>query len=286
MTFAIAGVSGNTGKVAAEALLARGKKVRVIVRDAAKGAAWAAKGAEVAVADLEDVAALTNALRGTEGAYLLVPPNFGASDYRAHQDSVSAAIAKAVAASGVPHVVLLSSIGAQHAKGTGPIAGLHATERMLGEIRATKLSSLRAGYFYENLGASLGAVKATGGLPSFFPASLGFPMVSTKDIGTLAAELLLDPPAASRVVELGTTRSHAEIAAALGTLLGKPVRVDEAPLEAMVPTLTGFGFPPDLAKLYAEMTSGLLSGLVAFEGSHRRVESAQPLDKVFGELLG
>ena len=61
--FVIAGASGNTGKAAAEALLAQKKSVRVIVRDASAAEAWRARGAEAAVADLDDVAALTSALR-------------------------------------------------------------------------------------------------------------------------------------------------------------------------------------------------------------------------------
>ena len=284
MMYAIAGVSGNTGKVVAEQLLRQGKSVRVIVRDAARGETWKEKGAEVAVADLTDAAALTTALRGAEGAYLLVPPNFAAADLRAFQDQVSRSFATAVAASGIPHVVLLSSIGAQHEAGTGPIAGLHLTERLLGAIPNVLLSSLRAGYFLENLGSSLGSVKAGGALPSFFPASLAFPMVSTTDIGTLAAELLLDPPPASRIVELGTERSHVDIVAALGARLGREVAVQEAPLEAVVPTLVGFGFSPSMAGLYAEMTSAVVSGLVAFEG-HGRVESREPLATTVGGLL-
>ena len=74
--FVIAGVSGHTGSVVATTLLAAGKPVRVIVRDAAKGAEWKAKGAEVAVAQLDDRASLAAALKGATGAYLLSPPDF------------------------------------------------------------------------------------------------------------------------------------------------------------------------------------------------------------------
>ncbi|HSK05858.1 MAG TPA: NAD(P)H-binding protein, partial [Kofleriaceae bacterium] len=69
--YVIAGVSGNTGSVAADTLLAANKPVRVIVRDAAKGEPWKAKGAEVAIASFEDRAALARALAGATGAYLL-----------------------------------------------------------------------------------------------------------------------------------------------------------------------------------------------------------------------
>ena len=41
--YVVAGVSGHTGKVAAETLLAQGKSVRVLVRDPAKGEPWRAR---------------------------------------------------------------------------------------------------------------------------------------------------------------------------------------------------------------------------------------------------
>src|SRR5580704_14590954 len=72
--FAVAGVSGHTGRVVAETLLGQNKPVRVIVRDAAKGEDWKKRGAEVGLADLDDADALTQALRGASGAYLLLPP--------------------------------------------------------------------------------------------------------------------------------------------------------------------------------------------------------------------
>lgn len=285
MTFAIAGVTGNTGKVAANTLLDRGEKVRVIVRDAAKGKPWKERGAEVAVAELDDARSLTDALRGARGAYLLVPPNHAAPKFRDFQDRVSAALAAAVEDSGVPHVALLSSVGAQHQRGTGPIAGLHETERKL-DATGAAISKIRAGYFVENFGASLGPVKESGVLPSFFPAALAFPMVSTRDIGRLAAQLLVDPPPQSQVLELGSDHSNADVAAALAKILDKPVTVQEAPISLVVPTFTGFGFTPDLAELYAEMIAGVASGLVAFEGGHKRVSSTESLEQALRALVG
>src|SRR5271168_4282858 len=74
--FAITGITGNVGGELARTLLAAKKPVRAVVRDARKGAAWAELGCEVAVADIEDVAALTAAFKGAEGVFVLVPPNF------------------------------------------------------------------------------------------------------------------------------------------------------------------------------------------------------------------
>src|SRR5207247_5501276 len=76
--YVVAGVTGQTGRAVAQALLEQGKPVTVIVRTEEKGRAWRSKGAKVAVAALEDAAVLQGVLAGTEGAYLLVPPNYGA----------------------------------------------------------------------------------------------------------------------------------------------------------------------------------------------------------------
>src|SRR4051794_40082027 len=79
--FVITGATGHSGSVAAEALLDAGKAVRVVVRDSAKAARLAARGAEVFVADLGDPAALARAVRGAEGVFLLSPPDLTARDF-------------------------------------------------------------------------------------------------------------------------------------------------------------------------------------------------------------
>ena len=148
--YAIAGVSGHTGSVVANTLLAAGKPVRVIVRDAAKGEPWKAKGAEVAVASLDDRAALAAALKGAEGAYLLIPPNgFTETDIPVNRAKTTQSILGAVADAKPGHVVLLSSVGAQHASGTGPIQYIKPIEDGL---RASGVPStfLRAAFFMEN----------------------------------------------------------------------------------------------------------------------------------------
>ena len=50
--YAITGITGQVGAELGKQLLAAGLPVRAVVRDAAKGADWAARGAEVALADL------------------------------------------------------------------------------------------------------------------------------------------------------------------------------------------------------------------------------------------
>jgi len=152
--FVVLGASGNTGRVVAETLLSQTKKVRVVVRDVAKGQVWKEAGADVSVADVEDGAALKRAFSDTEGAYVLLPPNFSSTHVRADNNRRTSTIAAAIEAAGVPHVVLLSSIGAQQAAGTGPVLGLRDAEAAFTRGRAAA-TFVRAAYFMENWGGAL-----------------------------------------------------------------------------------------------------------------------------------
>jgi uncharacterized protein YbjT (DUF2867 family) len=285
MTFVVAGVSGNTGSVVADALLTAGEKVRVVVRDEGKGAPWRARGAEVAVADLTDSAALGRALAGASGAYLLIPPKVTASDLASYQDGVTAALAEAIARSKIPHVVFLSSVGAHVLAGNGPIDGVARAERAFAAIPSVRASFLRAAYFIENFAGSLGSL-ADGVITSFLPADLRFDMVATRDIGFLAASLLLEGPKSAGVIELGgPARSTREVAEVVGKIVGRDIGVAEAPLDAVVPVFTGFGMSASMAAAYDQMLRAVVAGKLGFEGGHRRLLAATPVDAVLKPLL-
>ena len=77
--YAITGITGQVGGALAEALFAANKPFRAVVRDAAKGATFAARGAEVAIAEFDDTAALTRAFEDAEAVFILLPPVFDPS---------------------------------------------------------------------------------------------------------------------------------------------------------------------------------------------------------------
>jgi uncharacterized protein YbjT (DUF2867 family) len=147
--FVVLGASGNTGKVVAETLLRQKKKVRVVLHDAAKGKAWSEAGADVAIADVDEGAALERAFSGAKGVDVLLPPNFSSSHVPVDNNRRTHTIAAAVKAAGVPHVVLLSSIGAQQSDGTGPVLGLRDAEAVFSRANAAA-TFVRAAYFMEN----------------------------------------------------------------------------------------------------------------------------------------
>jgi uncharacterized protein YbjT (DUF2867 family) len=284
--FVVAGVSGHVGSVAAKALLAQKQKIKVIVRDPAKGSEWSKAGAEVAAGALEDQAFLTGALRGAAGFFTLLPPNYQASDFFATQRSTADAIAGAVKASGVPHVVLLSSIGADLPAGTGPIKGLHYLEEAL---RATgvKLTAIRAGSFQENVGNSVAPARQAGIFPNFMPsADYPIPMIATKDIGALAAQSLLSPPAKSEVIDLvGPAYSYRQVAEKLGKALGKTLQIVDIPAAGHVDALVKAGFAKSLAQEFAEMYSAFAGGKVVPKGD-RLVQGKTEIDEVIRAVVG
>jgi uncharacterized protein YbjT (DUF2867 family) len=265
--FVIAGATGNTGSVVASTLLARGKPVTVLVRDAQKTGSWREKGAQVATASLEDAEALAASFADAEGAYLLIPPNYKAADALGYGFRVAEALAVAVKTSGIPHVVLLSSVGAQHAQGTGPIRSLHHAESVIWPA-AKNLTILRAAYFLQNWAGGVEGVRNQGVLHNFLTPERKIPMISTADIGQIAAACLTDPAHDRRIVEIAGPEDYSpqDIARTFAAALGKPVKLETHPLDAVIPTFTAAGFSEDLARLFREMTEGINTGHVAYEG--------------------
>jgi NAD(P)H dehydrogenase (quinone) len=284
--FVVTGATGNTGSVVADTLLQQGKQVKVVLRDNAKADGWKAKGAEVAIADMGDSAALAAALKGAEGAYILVPPLYGAPDFLAAMAKLSDSIAAAINTSGVPHIVMLSSVGAQHAEGIGPIRNLHYAESIIPQA-APNATVLRASYFIENYAPVLGAAVGGGVLPSFFPADFRIPMNATLDIGRIAADLLLHPAKRYRLIEMSGPEDYspADIAAVLTTLLGKPIKVLALPLAAVVPEFMKMGMSEAISKLFAEMYAGILDGHVAAEGAGEFRHGTVTAQEVLAKLL-
>jgi uncharacterized protein YbjT (DUF2867 family) len=281
--FVITGATGNTGSVAAEALLDAGRPVRVVVRNAGKAKHLAARGADVVEADLSDEAALRKAFQGAEGVYLLSPPDVTLADFFAARRKLVAGFARAVQAAGVKHVVFLSSAGAQHSSGTGMIVSTYAGEQAL---RATGLpvTFVRAAYFMDNWASVLEPVQRDGVLPSFIAASRTLPMVASRDIGETIARALLDGPRGTRIIELGGPAevSPAEVAATFGRIFGRPVKVAEVPLEAAVATFSSLGFSQSVAEGFREMFEGIANGKVSWEGGS--AEAARGTTSLESEL--
>lgn len=282
--YVIAGVSGHTGSVVASMLLAAKQPVRVIVRDAAKGETWKARGAEVAVANLDDRASLAKALTGATGAYLLMPPSgWTETNIPADRARFAEAIVGAVRDARPGHVVLLSSIGAERQSGTGPIQYIHPIETGLRESGVPS-TFLRAAFFQENWGAVAQGALDSGTL--YYGIGVRIPQVATADIGTTAARLLQEGPKGTRIVNLAGPKDLTldDVAAALGTVSGKSIKAVAVPSSAMVESLLGMGASRDVAAMYGEMAAAANEGRLAWDGDVTR--GSTTLEHTLRGLLG
>lgn len=283
--FVIAGATGHVGRVVAEQLLAHGKQVRIIVRNAEKAAPLQQLGAELAVGDLNDTAFLMLALSGTRGFFVLLPTNYMAADFYQDQCRAADSIASAVAGSRVPHVVMLSSAGAELSRGTGPIQGLHYLEQALRRT-PTQLTALRPVHFLENIGESLQPAREHGIFPNFFPsADHELPMVASRDVAMQAVRCLLAPAQQHEVIDVVgpsyTPRAQAEL---LGRALGKALQVVDVPEPAWLDTLTQAGLPPPLAVALTEMQGWFVHGQLRHLGD-RLVRGTTRLEQLLPELV-
>jgi len=265
----ITGATGHTGRVAAEALLAKGEKVRVVGRDAKKLEPLVQKGAEAFVGSVEDAASMTKAFNGAAAVYILVPEDVSQQELRAYQERVSDSYAAALANARVPYVVALSSIGAQHAEKTGPIVGLYNLEQKLNRIAGLNVLYLRPGYFMENLLMSIAALRSMGTLPGGMTSDLSAPWIATKDIGAYAATRLAARDfSGSSTQELHGQRdmSMKEAASIVGKAIGKPnLGYMQVPFMMLEPALVQMGLPKKTAALLIEMWKGANAGLIAPE---------------------
>ena len=186
------------------------------------------------------------------------------------------AIADALRESGARRVVFLSSVGAELAAGTGPIAGLHAQEKRLRELRGVDALILRPGYFFENFEETLGLIKHQGINGGAIAAEAAIPMIATRDIADAAARALRERRFQGvSVQELLGPRdlTHAEATRILGARIGKPdLQYVQFPYDDFKNALVQSGLSENIASLYAEMARALNEGRVkSLEG--RRPEN-------------
>ena len=267
MHIAITTPTGHIGRALTHILQAEtDHQLTLLARDASKLTAEVQNGATVKQGDLLDADFLVEATKGADSLFFLVPPNFVAEDFRAYQNEVNAAGVRAVTENNIGHVLYLSSVGAQHSDGTGPIAGLHDGEVAF-QGTGTNVTVLRPTFFMENYYFNLDTIRSDGNIymPCAGTTSLG--MIATADIARAASDVFAGPPEGFRVVELLGPRDYTfdEAAGIIGAAVGRPVNhVLVTPDQAREGFL-GVGVGADLTRLYLEMYASFDSGHIAPE---------------------
>ena len=262
--FAITGITGQVGGEVARNLLAAHQSVRGVVRDVGKCKEWAERGCELVSADINDAAALTAALKGVDGAFVMVPPNFDPSPDFSEARTLAATLSSAFVAARPRSVVYLSTIGAQATR-SNLLTQHTIIEQALRKLPMA-ITFLRPAWFMENFTWDVAPAR-NGAIQSFLqPLDKLFPMVATSDIGRLAAELLQETWEGQRVIELeGPQRvTPTEVATTFAKLLGRPVRIEEVPHVTWETLFKSQGMKNPEPRI--QMLDGFNEGWIEFEG--------------------
>jgi uncharacterized protein YbjT (DUF2867 family) len=267
--YVLLGSNGNiTSKIAA-LLLRQGTPLRVVGRNARSLAGLKAAGAATVHGDIGDKEFLADAFDGATAVYTMIPTDYAANDLSAEQDRLGTAVAQALAAASVKHVVNLSSVGARLSSGTGPIAGLHRQEKRLDELTDVNVLHLRPGHFFENHLMAIDMIRASDIYADMYSPEARLPMVATSDIAEVVVRELRAPSGnGKRVLHLRAPNLYRmrEVAATLGEAIGKPglAYVQSSPQEGKA-ALLQLGFSASAAEQLAEMSEAFSSGRLDHE---------------------
>lgn len=264
----ITGATGHIGGVAADILLAKGEKVRVIGRNAARLQHFVDRGAEAAVGDLGDAEFVTRAFAGATAVFTMIPPDYAARDFRGYQNLIGQSIAAAVKESGVRHVVNLSSQHADLDRGTGPILGLRDQEERLNRLDGVNVLHLRPTYFMENLLMNIPLINQKGIAGSAMRGDVRFGMIATRDIAAYLAGRLVQRDFTGKMVQdlLGQRDlSLGEAIAVIGRKIGIPnLKYVQFSYDDAARGMAEAGLGEDFGRVIIEMSRSFNDGLVAF----------------------
>lgn len=282
----VMGATGNTGAQITRQLLAAGETVRVLGRSESRLARLSSE-AEPYVGEPADPAFLTEAFRGADAVYTLIPFDPQWPDFHTEADRMGEAIVAAIREAGIRHVVALSAVGADLPTGTGFITSLHAQEQRLRRLPDAHVLVLRPGLFFESFYPALEQIKEQGIHGDSIAPDVLVPMVATRDVAAVAAAALVARDWSSVTVRevLGPRDlSYAEATSILGGRIGLPdLRYVQYPYAGMADALMHVGFSEDIAQQHVEMTRAINEGRIT---SRERGSEANPTPTRFEDFAG
>lgn len=283
--YVITGITGKVGGVVAHALLSKNLPVRAVLRDVNKAAVWEDLGCEIAVANMDDAGALTEAFKGATAVFILPPSDFDPAPGFPAARKVIRAVSDAITAASPDKVVCISTIGAQ-AKQTNLLTQRTLMEEELNALDVP-VTFLRPAWFMENCALDVAAARDTGVIQSYLqPLDKAVPMIATADIGKLAAVLLQGSWKGKHIVELEGPHPVApnDIADTFTQILGRPVVAEGMARDTWEAVFRAQGHQHPLPRM--QMLDGFNEGWICFEEPRtKRVIGETELVTVLRALL-
>ena len=284
MTILIVGATGVLGRQVVARLLARGARVRALVRDPARAASLAAAGVECVEGDLIDPRSLARACAGTERVLAAAHALLGRGRHASERvdDAGHRALIAAARAAGVRRFVYLSAYGAAPDHPIDFWRTKHAVEQAL-EASGLDAVVLRPTAFMEQHVHEFNGrtVLAKGKAQLVGAGSKPRNFVAAADVAAFAVRALLEDPPPFRRLDIGGPGHHsnADVAALYARAAGIEPRAAHLPA-ALVSALAAAVRPlhPGAARVMR-----LLS--LPDDAFDEHFEGAQELERRYGVRL-
>jgi uncharacterized protein YbjT (DUF2867 family) len=261
-------VTAPTGLIGHQVLgnvLGSGEPIRVITRDPSRLPAEARERVEVVQGSHGDLGVVDRAFAGADAVFWLVPPDPRAASVEAAYVDFSRPACDAFERHEVQRVVGISALG----RGTAVAgrAGLATASLAMDDLIAGTGVSYRAltmPSFMENLLRQAQSIREQG---MFFLPIAGdrkLPSCASRDIAAAAARLLLDDSwnGHGHLAVLGPEDlSFDDMAQIMSEVLGKAVRYQQIPAQALKDRLTGAGMSDAMAQGTVDMMVAKDQGL-------------------------
>ena len=254
----VTGITGRVGSSASRYLLDNGFSVRGLTRDDQKARESADLGAEIVVGDVSEVTTVKNALKDIS-TVILVTGN------GAHQFEAECLVARESVASGVEHIVKISSMEAGP-DATAPIPASHyKIERFIQDARL-KYTFLRPNFFMQNLMLFAHSIKTL----NQFSLPLGKAktgIIDADDVGEITARVAMKTPANSSILGLSGEKliDFHDVARQISQVLGREITYHEQSHEDFHAHLSKVIPSPwhvdAVSRLFVEIADGALESL-------------------------
>jgi uncharacterized protein YbjT (DUF2867 family) len=228
----VIGATGQQGGAVIDALLKHRVPIRAVTRNpnGDKARALVQRGVEVIRADLEDADSVRAAFDGASAGFAMTTHN--GPDGPRREVAHGRVIAAAASDAALPFLVYSSVGGVDRDSGVPHFESKHKIEEVL--LRAVPVTLVRPTFFMETLRLMIRRDGARITIAMPLAGGVAVQMISVRDIGQVAAALLLmADPAVAPVEIAGDELTGEQIAGRIAHRLGSPTTYVQLPLDVL-----------------------------------------------------
>lgn len=268
--YAVVGATGNTGRAVFKELQALGEQPIAVIRNADKAKEVLGTDARIAVAELDDRAALAKALAGVKRVFIVTGHNPSSAEQQINVTDT----AKSVGAEYVVKVSGGRAVTGPNVESLNGRAHFEIEEHLKG--CGLQWCILSPGLYMQNMLAQAANIKQ-GKIAQPWPKDVPVALIDVRDTGALGARVLRDPGkhAGKLYSFTGVTTTYGEFASVIADTLGKPIAYTELTLEQAEQGMKARGMPDWLVAHLLAMARAGAAGAFASENT-------QPIRDIVG----